>query len=84
MLKINDLNPTNGGRVDGISPASGWVYGVYNAAGALVCQGVIYAVDYTAPLVTAPAAVEFWCDDISAVYNNDSKLEDGNRQILCR
>jgi hypothetical protein len=72
-VRINDLIPTNGGIVDGISPASGWAYGVYAstaANAALICQGVIYAVDYTAPVVNAPAAVEFWCDDISVVYNN--------------
>ncbi|MFN9380605.1 MAG: hypothetical protein ACK6BQ_11660, partial [Bacteroidota bacterium] len=72
-IRINDLNPTNGGIVDGVSPASGWSYGVYASSAssaALICQGVIFAVDYTAPVVTAPAAVEFWCDDISAVYNN--------------
>jgi len=74
-VRINDLNPTNGGIVDGISPASGWSYGVYASSAssaALICQGVIFAVDYTAPVVTAPAAVEFWCDDITAVYNNAS------------
>ncbi|MFN6078989.1 MAG: hypothetical protein ACK48I_07240, partial [Bacteroidota bacterium] len=48
-VQINDLNPTNGGDVDGISPASGWVYGVYNGT-TLICTGVIYAVDYTAPV----------------------------------
>lgn len=67
-VRINDLNPTNGGIVDGVSPASGWVYGVYDG-NTLLCTGVIYAVDYTAPAVTAPFAVEFWCDDVNSVLN---------------
>jgi len=78
-VRINDLNPTNGGVVDGVSPASGWSYGVYvsNAANAaLICQGVIFAVDYTAPSVVAPAAVDFIADDISLVLNQSSTWND--------
>ncbi|MFZ4377701.1 MAG: hypothetical protein ACOYN9_15185, partial [Saprospiraceae bacterium] len=73
-LRINDLNPTNGGRVDGISPASGWVYGVYRtSSNTLVCTGVIYAVDYTAPAVTVPAThSQLTCDDIANVLNVQS------------
>jgi hypothetical protein len=77
-IKVNDLNPTNGAVVDGISPEQGWVYGVYldldlNAAtpDLLICQGRVVAKDYTAPAVTAPSEVELWCDDISSVLNKE-------------
>jgi len=72
-VRINDLNPTNGGIVDGVSPASGWAYGVYAssaASAALICQGVIFAVDYTAPAVVDPADHnQLTCDDIANVLN---------------
>jgi large repetitive protein len=80
-VKINDLNPTNGGDVDGISPASGWVYGVYNGT-TLICTGVIYAVDYTAPAITAPGAVEFWCDDVNSVYNQTASWNTPNSKYF--
>jgi hypothetical protein len=76
-VRINDLNPTNGGIVDGISPASGWVYGVYSGS-TLLCSGVIYAVDYTAPEITSTtnggvtgttATDTLLCKDISKVLN---------------
>lgn len=71
-VRINDLNPTNGGIVDGLSPASGWVYGVYDGT-TLLCTGVIYAVDYTAPAVTKPADhYELTCDDIAQVLDKSS------------
>jgi hypothetical protein len=70
-LKINDLNPANDSIVDGVSPATGWYYGVYaNVGGALLCQGVIFAVDYTAPTTVAPVTHDtLTCDDISSVLN---------------
>jgi len=85
---VNDLNPTNNGdvagngdaQIDGISPASGWTYGVYlgNIPGGprLVCSGVVYAVDYTAPAVIAPATVDsLWCDDVNSVLNQTASWQ---------
>jgi hypothetical protein len=69
-IKINDLDPTNGGIIDGVSPEGGWTFGLF-VGGRLMCQGKIVAKDYTAPDITAPSEVELWCDDISNVLNKE-------------
>ncbi|MFN5787420.1 MAG: hypothetical protein ACK469_01550, partial [Bacteroidota bacterium] len=70
-VKINDLNPTNGNVVDGVSPEGGWTFGLF-IGDRMVCQGKIVAKDYTAPAVIAPSEVELWCDDITNVLNREA------------
>ncbi|MFN9688975.1 MAG: hypothetical protein ACK57X_08925, partial [Bacteroidota bacterium] len=84
-IRVNDLNPTNGAIVDGVSPPDGWVYGVYldldlnsSTPDLLICQGRVVATDNTPPVITAPAEVEFWCDDIDLVYKNESSWKNEN------
>ena len=80
-VKINDLNPANNGtpsspnaQVDGVSPVSGWAYGVYvpgtGTTEVLICSGIIYAVDLTPPNTVKPLDHDYLtCDDISNVLN---------------
>lgn len=57
-LKINDNSPTDQ-FVNQISPVSGWTYGLFNPAGALVCSGTIVTVDSKGP-VFSPAQKDAW------------------------
>lgn len=46
---INDNNPANREILDGISPASGWKYGIFSSTGSLICSGTLISKDYTPP-----------------------------------
>ena len=59
IVKINDNTPSDNDLVNAISPVTGWTYGVFNASGALVCQGTIVVRDDKNP-VFAPSQLEAW------------------------
>ena len=77
VLKIADLNSTNGNVIDGVSPAVvGWRYGVFKGD-LLVCEGAVHALDKLAPYQTSTQASAFalidtldlWCNDVNLVNN---------------
>ncbi len=69
-VRINDLNPTNGAVLDGVSPVTvGWIYSVFKANGDFVCSGRIHATDKSAPEVTKPNDVNLICDAVNKVQD---------------
>jgi hypothetical protein len=76
-VKVNDNNPTNGGIVDGISPVGGWLYGIFDQNGALVCQGKLIATDGSGPVMSANQLAAWnaidtivtWVDNVDEIYN---------------
>jgi hypothetical protein len=76
VLKVNDNSPTDA-TVDAISPVTGWTYGVFDAAGALICSGTIVTTDNVGPTfsVAQKAAWELidtvvtWADNLDEVQN---------------
>ena len=76
VLKINDSSPTDA-VVDAISPVTGWTYGVFTSAGALICSGTIVTTDNVGPTFSASqkAAWELidtvvtWADNLDEVQN---------------
>jgi len=83
-IKINDNNPndddfnTGDGKVNTVSPASGWTYGVFLANGQILCQGTIVVTDNIAPVFNARAEAHWatidtiitWADNLDEIYNN--------------
>jgi len=75
-IAINDITPGNGNIVDGVSPASGWNYGVFKADNSLFCQGTINSIDNFPPQLDSLAfslidTINFWCNDFNYVYNTN-------------
>lgn len=69
-VRINDLNPTNGAVLDGVSPVTvGWIYSVFKSNGDFVCSGRIHATDNSAPEVTKPNDVNLICDAVNKVQD---------------
>jgi hypothetical protein len=73
-IAINDLIPGNGNIVDGISPSSGWNYGVFKADNSLFCAGNIYSLDFIAPQLVTNSfnildTIDYWCNDFNFIYN---------------
>jgi hypothetical protein len=62
VVRINDNSPTDS-KVNQISPATGWTYGLFdisvNTAGVLVCQGTIITRDEKAPTFS-PSQLAAW------------------------
>ncbi len=86
-LKINDNNPnddnatTGAGKVNALSPASGWSYGVFRKSdNRLECQGTLVVIDDFAPLFNAGAEAHWlkidtiitWADNLDDIYNNQA------------
>jgi hypothetical protein len=70
-LKINDSNPSNGEIVDGLSPSSGWKYGVFSSTGNLICSGVLNTVDYVPPNWTEMDSLSWLNFDTLVLWNHD-------------
>jgi hypothetical protein len=82
FLVVNDANPSNGAVIDGISPASGWTYGVFlnldNGGTELICQGRVVVTDDLGPIFTPEQkaawetidTVVTWADNVDEVVNN--------------
>jgi hypothetical protein len=76
VLKINDNSPTDE-VVDAISPVTGWTYGVFDSAGALICSGTIVTTDNVGPVFSASQkaawdlidTVVTWADNLDEVQN---------------
>ena len=73
-IAINDLIPENGNIVDGISPSSGWNYGVFKADNSLFCAGNMYSLDNLAPQLVTNSfnildTIDYWCNDFNFIYN---------------
>jgi hypothetical protein len=73
-IAINDLTPGNGNIVDGISPSSGWNYGVFKADNSLFCAGNMYSLDNLAPQLVTNSfnildTIDYWCNDFNFIYN---------------
>lgn len=73
-IAINDLTPGNGNIVDGISPSTGWNYGVFKADNSLFCAGNIYSLDNLAPQLVTNSfnildTIDYWCNDFNFIYN---------------
>jgi hypothetical protein len=73
-IAINDLTPENGNIIDGISPSSGWNYGVFKADNSLLCIGTINSLDYMPPLLDTLTfslidTIDYWCNDFNFIYN---------------
>jgi len=84
-LKINDNNPTDDGATDGkvnaVSPATGWSYGVFNTTnGQLVCQGTIIVQDRFRPVFTDSTKLHWnlidtivtWADNLDNIVNQSA------------
>jgi len=75
-IAINDLTPGNGNIVDGISPSSGWNYGVFKADNSLFCAGNMYSLDNLAPQLVTNSfnildTIDYWCNDFNFIYNTN-------------
>ena len=73
-LAINDITPGNGNIVDGVSPSSGWNYGVFKADNSLFCAGNMYSLDNLAPQLVTNSfnildTIDYWCNDFNFIYN---------------
>jgi hypothetical protein len=73
-IAINDLTPGNGNIVDGISPSTGWNYGVFKADNSLFCAGNMYSLDNLAPQLVTNSfnildTIDYWCNDYNFIYN---------------
>jgi len=73
-IAINDLTPGNGNIVDGVSPSSGWNYGVFKADNSLFCTGNMYSLDNLAPQLVTNSfnildTIDYWCNDFNFIYN---------------
>ena len=72
-IAINDLTPGNGNIVDGISPSTGWNYGVFKADNSLFCAGNMYSLDNLAPQLVTNSfnildTIDYWCNDFNFIY----------------
>jgi len=77
-VMINDNSPADSFKINAVSPASGWTYGLFNKSnGALICQGTIIVRDDKAPVFSASqkAAWELidtvvtWADNLDEIQN---------------
>jgi len=73
-IAINDLTPGNGNIVDGVSPSTGWNYGVFKADNSLFCVGNMYSLDNLAPQLVTNSfnildTIDYWCNDFNFIYN---------------
>jgi len=80
-VQINDNNPGDdvspNAKVNTVSPASGWTYGVFNASNQLVCQGTIVVMDKFRPVFTDSTrrhwnlidTIVTWADNLDNIYN---------------
>ena len=76
FISINDNNPSNGAIVDGISPVSGWKYGVFSSTGILICSGTLITKDYTPPNWSATDSLTWLNFDTLVLWRHDmSKIE---------
>jgi len=76
FISINDNNPSNGAIVDGISPVSGWKYGVFSSSGILICSGTLITKDYTPPNWSATDSITWLNFDTLVLWRHDmSKIE---------
>jgi len=82
-VRINDNSPTDS-KVNAVSPASGWTYGLFKQAGgspstsdALICQGTIITTDDAAPVFSAAQAAAWadidtvitWADNLNEIQD---------------
>jgi hypothetical protein len=83
-IEINDVNPTNGDIVDGLSPDIGWKYGIFSSTGSLLCSGSLITKDLVPPSMSQTDSLNWinydtlvmWRHDLSQIENNTNSWFD--------
>ena len=83
-IQINDVNPSNGAIVDGLSPESGWKYGIFSLTGNLICSGSLITRDLTPPSWSDSDSLNWlnydtivmWRHDLSQIEYNLNSWQD--------
>lgn len=83
-IEINDVNPSNGDIVDGLSPDNGWKYGIFSSTGGLLCSGSLITKDLVPPSMSQSESLNWlnydtlvmWRHDLSQIENNTNSWFD--------
>ena len=83
-IEINDVNPSNGDIVDGLSPDNGWKYGIFSSTGGLLCSGSLITKDLVPPSMSQSESLNWlnydtlvmWRHDLSQIENNTNSWLD--------
>ena len=83
-IEINDVNPSNGDIVDGLSPDIGWKYGIFSSTGSLLCSGSLITKDLVPPSMSQTDSLNWinydslvmWRHDLSQIENNNNSWFD--------
>ena len=83
-IEINDVNPSNGDIVDGLSPDIGWKYGIFSSTGSLLCSGSLITKDLVPPSMSQTDSLNWinydtlvmWRHDLSQIENNTNSWFD--------
>ena len=83
-IEINDVNPSNGDIVDGLSPDNGWKYGIFSSTGSLLCSGSLITQDLVSPSMSQSDSLNWlnfdtlvmWRHDLSQIENNPNSWYD--------